>query len=300
MSPENVSDPILLFGGDGQVGREIRHCAADQGVRVIPLGRDKADLSKPGSIRAVFAEFPCRAVVNAAAYTAVDKAQSDGDAAFAVNRDGPGILAQACHEHGLPLIHYSTDYVFDGRKSGPYGEDDAVNPLSVYGASKAAGEEAVRKRCAQHIILRTSWVYSVHGHNFVKTMLRLGAERPALSIVGDQTGCPTSARSIAQATLSILRSAQPRWGTYHFCGAGLTSWYGLAQEIFRVQQELTGQAGPELTPVATTDYPTPAPRPANSALDCRRIYEHYGIEPAPWQGELRAVLEELHSLGSES
>jgi dTDP-4-dehydrorhamnose reductase len=147
------------------------------------LGRDKADLSKPGSIRAIFAEFPCRAVVNAAAYTAVDKAQSDADAAFAVNRDGPDILAQACHEHGLPLIHYSTDYVFDGRKPGPYGEDDAVTPLSVYGASKAAGEEAVRNRCAQHIILRTSWIYSVHGHNFVKTMFRLGAELVSAHVV---------------------------------------------------------------------------------------------------------------------
>jgi dTDP-4-dehydrorhamnose reductase len=141
---------------------------------------------------------------------------------------------------------------------------------------------------------------SGHPTNYTTLTDVTGAERPALSIVGDQTGCPTSARSIAQATLSILRSAQPSWGTYHFCGAGLTSWYGFAQEIFRVQQELTGQAGPELIPIAAADYSTPAPRPANSALDCRRIYERYGIEPAPWQGELRAMLEELHSLGSES
>jgi len=236
-------------------------------------------------------------VINAAAYTQVDKAEGECEAAFAVNRDGPANLATACAEAAIPLLHVSTNYVFDGRKEGPYVESDPVAPLCVYGASKLAGEEAVRERLKQYVILRTAWVHSAHGVNFVKTIARLAGERPALSVVDDQRGGPTPAGSIAEALLAVanaIRGGSACWGTYHFCGEPATSWCGFARAI-------VDAAGPYLgrrivvRPIATADYPLPAKRPANSVLDCAKIAATFGIASPDWRASLPAILAGIFS-----
>lgn len=238
-----------------------------------------------------------RIVVNAAAFTAVDDAESARDMAFAVNCDGPAALADACRRIGATLIHLSTDYVFDGAKLGAYREEDPINPLSVYGASKAAGESAIRKRLDQHVILRTSWVYSPVGRNFVRTMLRLGAERERLGVVVDQEGCPTAGADVARAVIDIAEALSndlpSSFGTFHFCGGGATTWHGFAAEIFR-DAKRRGMKGPRvLAPIATEAYPTPARRPRNSALDCNKVRKTYGIVARPWQEALAECLDEI-------
>jgi dTDP-4-dehydrorhamnose reductase len=249
----------------------------------------------------IVAESGATVVINAAAYTAVDRAESEAQAAIAVNRDGAAHIAQACARTGVPLIHLSTDYVFDGRAIGhAYREDDPIAPVSVYGASKAEGEQAVRDATARHAIVRTAWVYSPHGQNFVRTMLRLGQERPELGIVADQHGCPTAAADIADALVTMavrmVRSddagAADLYGTFHFSGTGPTTWYGFAQEIFR-QAAHHGRPVPKLRPIATTDYPTPAARPANSVLDCQHLRTVYGIAAPPWQESLATCVARL-------
>ena len=261
--------PILVIGAGGQLGRELmlrRH-----GVRqpIVGFSHGELDVRDRDGVRRAITDTAPALVINAAAYTQVDKAESECQAAFAVNRDGPANLATACAEAAIPLLHVSTDYVFDGRKEGPYVESDPVAPLSVYGASKLAGEEAVRERLEQHVILRTAWVFSAHGANFIETIVRLAGERPALSVVDDQLGGPTPAGSIAEALLAVanaIRAGGASWGTYHFCGAPATSWCGFARAI-------VDAAGPYLgrrvvvRPIATADYPLPAKRPANSVLD---------------------------------
>jgi dTDP-4-dehydrorhamnose reductase len=242
-------------------------------------------------------------VINLAAYTAVDRAESEPEAAWAVNCAGAAHVAAVCGEDGPPLVHLSTDYVFDGRKSEPYHEADTVNPLNVYGRSKEAGERAVRAAAPRHIILRTAWVYGAYGANFVKTMLRLGAERPVLRVVADQRGCPTAAADIAAALIAIARQierGEAEWGTFHFAAAGSTSWHEFAEEIVALARNFgawPSGSGPRIEPITTDQYPTAAQRPMNSVLDCRKIAA-LGISPSPWRSGLPAVIREL--VGAES
>jgi dTDP-4-dehydrorhamnose reductase len=233
-------------------------------------------------------------VINAAAYTQVDRAESEPEQAYAINRDAVSQLATACNRRGLPLLHVSTDYVYSGAGEGDYREDDAPAPRSVYGESKAAGDEALRAVLSRHIILRTSWVFSATGNNFVKTMLRLGKEREELGIVDDQRGCPTSARSIAGVLLQIaeryLDGETIPWGTYHFCNSPATTWHDFATQIFALAG---GYEHLTLRRISTPEYPTPAVRPMNSTLNCDKLKAHLAIELPEWHEELRLVLAQL-------
>jgi dTDP-4-dehydrorhamnose reductase len=272
---------ILLTGATGQVGWELRSTLAPLGeVRAFDrYGLDLADT--PQLVAAVRALQPAL-IVNAAAYTAVDKAESERDAAFAVNATAPRVLAEEAKRIGAFLLHYSTDYVFDGEKAAPYLEDDAPHPVSVYGASKLAGEQAIRASGCRHLILRTSWVYGPRGRNFYLTMRRLAAERPELRVVDDQVGAPTSSLAIARATAEL--AGKGAHGLYHMAAAGSTSWCGFARAIL----EREGSATP-VTPIRTEDYPTPARRPRNSRLDCSRLRADWGVALAPWEDQLAEV-----------
>ena len=255
------------------------------------------DITQQEQIDRMVAEIRPGLVINAAAYTRVDRAESESAPAFQVNRDGSGNLAHACAKSGIPLIHISTDYVFDGEKGSGYLESDTVSPLGVYGHSKAEGEELVRDRVKEHIILRTSWLYGVYGHNFVKTMLRLGREKQTLPVVSDQFGSPTSASDLAETALTIARRCFQKlpvaWGTYHFCNQGVTTWYLFAREIFDVAADLGMRQRPEVNPISTDRYPTKARRPMYSALDCGRIKTHFNIHPKPWQESLKITIERI-------
>lgn len=287
---------ILLFGPNGQVGSELRALPWGGDYELIAVARDDADLSVEGSAEAAVRREKPDLVVNAAAYTAVDKAESEPELARAVNGLAPGGMAHACAELGIPLIHISTDFVFDGRKSGPYEEDDPTGPVSAYGQSKLDGEDAVRAALDNHVILRTAWVFSPYGNNFLKTMLRLGAERDELGIVDDQRGCPTSAAGIAGAVRAIvarLQSGAPLVpGTYHYCGDDPVTWFGFASAIFAAAGDrLPG--GVTVKPIGTADYPTPAKRPANSVLSCAKIGAVYGIEADDWRSATKSTVEQL-------
>jgi dTDP-4-dehydrorhamnose reductase len=288
---------ILVTGFAGQVGHELLVRLARRGLPLAGPGRDALDIAQPQQVQAVLRCLRPRLVINAAAYTAVDRAEAEPEQAYAVNRDGPRHLAAACRALDIPLIHISTDYVFSGEQAGPYREDDPVNPMGVYGRSKAEGEQAVRELLVRHIILRTAWVYGARGHNFVKTMLRLGSERDRLRVVADQRGCPTAAGDIAEAILGIAeRILEPdfgSWGTYHYCGGGTASWHEFANAIFAIDSELSGRPPCAVDPITTAEYPTPARRPANSVLDCGRLAATFGIAPRPWREALREVLVEL-------
>lgn len=272
----------LLLGGDGQVGGELRRLG---GFAVLP--RAEADLRDGDALRrAVLSRRP-PVVVNCAAYTAVDRAEGEPEVATAVNRDGPAALADACAELDVPLIHLSTDYVFDGTRDGAYGETDATRPLSVYGASKLAGEDAVRARLARHVVLRTAWVFSARRDNFVRSMLTL-AGRPEVAVVNDQHGCPTAAADVARAVrvmVAAVLGGGGVWGTFHFCGRPAVSRFAFAEAIFAARG-----GGPRLRPVATEAYPLPARRPANSALDCGKVLAVYGIAQPDWRTSLKAII----------
>lgn len=277
---------LLVFGATGQVARELQRLAPDAQY----LGRDRADLSDPAACARALRDSDADCVINAAAWTAVDAAETAEAEAFAVNADAPGAMARAAAEKGVPFVHISTDYVFDGTGNGPRAEDAPTAPLGAYGRSKLAGEAAVRAAGGAHAILRTSWVFSAHGANFVKTMLRLSQSRDRLGIVSDQIGGPTPAAAIAQAVLRIaagLRDGAPS-GLWHFSGAPDISWAGFAREIF-------AQAGRNVTidEIPTADYPTPARRPLNSRLDCSAILADFGIERPDWRKALSDVLREL-------
>jgi dTDP-4-dehydrorhamnose reductase len=293
---------LLLIGRRGQVADAVQEAAAARGWDVVACGRDTPVATDPASLAATVAAGPWTAVINAAAYTAVDQAERAPDAAFALNRDLPAALARACAAAGLPLLHLSTDYVFDGTNTAPYAEDDPVNPLNVYGASKAAGEAAIRAVCPAHVILRTSWVFSGTGQNFVRTMLRLGAERPELAVVADQHGRPTAAADIAEALLDIVAALragkQDGFGTFHFAGAGPTTWHGFATAIFAAAARRTGAAPPLLRAIPTAAYPTEARRPPHSVLGTARIARVHGCVPRPWTLGLEAALDRL--LGTET
>lgn len=287
---------ILITGKNGQVGRALVPALSRLG-EVTALDRASCDLSDPVSIvRAVEMARP-DIIVNPAAYTAVDQAETDSSTAFAVNARAPGVLAQLAAERGIPLIQYSTDYVYDGRKRAPYVEDDATNPLSVYGASKLEGENVVRAVLPAHVIVRTSWVFSEHGTNFLKTMLRLAGERGTLNIVADQTGAPTSAHVIAEATAAIIRKLADGggpFGTYHLAAAGETSWYGYASYLIAQARALNFPIKVRtVNPIAASAYPTPAMRPANSRLDTAKLARDFAISPPPWQDGVLRVLERM-------
>jgi len=288
---------VLVLGTSGQVGTELMRAAWPADTVLAGLARPEIDLARSETIDAAMQAHAPDLVVNATAYTAVDKAESEREAAFAVNRDGPAHLAARCAERGAALIHISTDYVFDGSKPTPYGEDDPVCPISVYGASKEAGEAAVRATAPRHVILRTSWVYAAHGANFVKTMLRLGRERDELGVVADQTGAPTSAADIAAAIVLIAKRIAESpdavaWGTYNFTGAGETTWHGFADRIFQRLERAEGRR-PRLRAIGTADYPTPARRPVNSRLDCARVRTAFGVATPAWEDSLDRVLDAL-------
>jgi dTDP-4-dehydrorhamnose reductase len=287
---------ILLTGASGQVGRSIVALAPRSGFEVVALSRDRLDIREASAVAACVEQVRPDLVINAAAYTAVDKAESETEQAFAINRDGVMHLARACEAAGAPLLHYSTDYVFDGAKPEPYREDDPVNPLSAYGASKLAGEEMARQYCPRHLILRVSWVFSEYGNNFVKTMLRLGRERPELRIVDDQRGCPASAHDIARASLTVAEKITgdfSDWGTYHFSSTPPTTWFGFSRAIFDAAAEVNGYAAPGLHAITTADYPTPARRPSNSVFDAGKLAGRFGLIAPQWRVDLRRVVSEL-------
>jgi dTDP-4-dehydrorhamnose reductase len=289
---------ILVTGGQGQVGIELAAVKWPDDVRIHTPTRAELDLTDADSVRAYFAGKSFAAIVNPAAYTAVDKAESEIGAAFAVNALGPALLAEA--GKGTPVVHISTDYVFDGSKDGVYVESDPVSPLGVYGASKEAGEQAIRSAVPRHVILRTAWVVSPHRGNFVKTMLRLGAERPVLRVVDDQRGCPTAAADVAEAVSRIVLrlivdSAAPL-GTYHFVNGGDTTWCGLARYVFEAAAQF-GVSRPAVEAIGTADYPTPARRPANSRLSTEKLATDYGIRPRPWAAAMDDVVGKLLAPG---
>jgi len=285
---------VLLTGADGQVGWEIDRQAKDAGVDLIRTNRQSLDLADPASIERAF-ENDIGLVINAAAYTAVDKAESEPDIARAVNTTAPGLLAQHCGARQIPLIHFSTDYVFDGAATRAWVEEDPTAPLGVYGDTKLGGEQAIRAALDRHVILRTSWVFGVHGHNFVKTMLRLANERDELTVVADQIGCPTFAGTLAAAALHIagkLRLGGSPWGTYHLCDDGPTTWHAFAARIIALGHA-AGQVSdpPAIKPIRTEDYPTPAQRPAYSVLNTARFTRTFpAFRLRPWQDGVHAIL----------
>ena len=285
---------LLVIGSKGQLGWELERRGARAGFEVTGVDLPEFDITDHGhSVRAIQAVGPAM-VINASAYTAVDKAESESRLAFKVNATGPGYLADACRSHGIPLIHISTDYVFDGEKNGPYTEQDPVCPMGVYGQSKAAGEIEVKEGLDEHVIVRTAWLYGIHGTNFVKTMLRMAGEREVLTVVSDQLGCPTYAADLATAVLDIAgrygRGRPIHWGTYHFAGEGAVSWHGFALEIFRLAGPHTELAVKKVEPIPTAAYPTPAPRPKNSVLDCSLIKKTFDIHPRHWKLSLAEMI----------
>jgi dTDP-4-dehydrorhamnose reductase len=285
---------VIIVGSGGQLGSELQRATWPAGLKVVALSEAELDITDEQATKRALGQADL--VINAAAYTAVDKAESERALAFRVNRDGPANLAQACALNDAPLIHVSTDYVFDGSKLGAYVEDDAVAPLGVYGASKASGETAVRNEHRKHIIVRTSWVVSAFGQNFVKTMLRLAGERDTLRVVADQVGRPTPAKDLARILIHIARRYEEGspipWGTYHFAAAGCTSWHGLATEVVELKARHSGRR-PKVEPITTADYPTPALRPKNSELDTRKLEATLGLEIAPWQTGVADIVDEL-------
>jgi dTDP-4-dehydrorhamnose reductase len=290
---------ILIFGSGGQLGFELMRTEWPAGLYPVGRTRGECDIADPAAVARALDDEASVLVVNAAAYTAVDRAETEPEAAFRTNRDGPAVLGAACAARGIPLIHVSTDYVFDGSGDRGYGEADPVAPIGVYGRSKLEGETALAAALPEHVILRTAWVFGAHGQNFVKTMIRLGRERDALRVVDDQRGCPTPADGLAAGIASIagaILDGRGRWGVYHLAGDEPVSWHGFATVIFETMARQTGRA-PALTPIATADYPTPARRPANSVLDCARIGRDYGVTPPSWRAGLDRVMRELASTG---
>lgn len=294
---------VLVFGGNGQVGQELLRALAPLG-RVVATTRsgkladgsdcEIADFDAPQSLPALLGRLQPSVVINAAAYTAVDKAEQEPEAAFRANAQAPAVIAQWCAAHGVPMVHYSTDYVFNGQSTAPYVEDEAAAPLGVYGRSKRDGEIAVRDAGGRHLIFRTAWVYASHGGNFLRTMLRVGAERDELRVVADQVGTPTPAALIADVTAQVLQHPGQLSGTWHLTASGQTSWHGFAEAIFAeaVAAGVLAKA-PVVQAIASAEYPTPAKRPAWSVLDNRKLQQDFGIILPTWQEGLHRVMAEI-------
>jgi len=296
---------VLVLGGNGQVGKELLRALAPLG-RVVATTRsgkladgsdcEIADFNAPESLPALLDRLQPSAVVNAAAYTAVDRAEQEPEAAFRANAQAPAVIAQWCATHGVPMVHYSTDYVFKGDGAAPYGEDDTTEPLGVYGSSKRDGEDAVRAAGGRHLIFRTAWVYASHGGNFLRTMLRAGAERDELRVVADQVGTPTPAALIADVTAQVLQHPGQLSGTWHLTASGQTSWHGFAEAIF-AEAVAAGVLAkvPQVQAITSDQYPTPAKRPAWSVLDNRKLQQDFGIVLPTWQAGLQRVMSEIAS-----
>jgi len=296
---------VLVFGGNGQVGQELLRALAPLG-RVVATTRsgkladgsdcEIADFNAPESLPALLDRLQPSAVVNAAAYTGVDRAEQEPEVAFRANAQAPAVIAQWCATHGVPMVHYSTDYVFKGDGAAPYGEDDTTEPLGVYGSSKRDGENAVRAAGGRHLIFRTAWVYASHGGNFLRTMLRVGAERDELRVVADQVGTPTPAALIADVTAQVLQHPGQLSGTWHLTASGQTSWHGFAEAIFAeaVAAGVLTKA-PQVQAISSDQYPTPAKRPAWSVLDNRKLQQDFGIVLPTWQAGLQRVMSEIAS-----
>ncbi|CCP09628.1 dTDP-4-dehydrorhamnose reductase [Stenotrophomonas maltophilia SKK35] len=294
---------VMVFGGNGQVGQELLRALAPLGAVVattrsgqLPDGSpcEVADFAQPDSLTALLDRLQPTVVVNAAAYTAVDRAEQEVEAAFAANAQAPGVIARWCAAHDVPFVHYSTDYVFDGQGSAAYREDEPTAPLGVYGTSKRDGEDAVRAAGGRHLIFRTAWVYASHGANFLRTMLRVGAERDALRVVADQIGTPTPAALIADVTVQALQHPGQLSGTWHLTASGQTSWHGFAEAIFAEALAAGVLAKvPTVEAIASSEYPTPAKRPAWSVLDNRKLQQDFGIALPAWQDGLKRVMAEI-------
>ena len=289
---------ILVAGGQGQVGSALAQLGKEQELDLVALGRSDLDITDAASIAEAFEKYQPELLINAAAYTAVDKAESEAELAYAINETATALLADACAAASIPMLHISTDYVFDGSKEGLYTEDDPVNPLAVYAKSKEAGERALRDRVERHIILRTSWVFGTQGNNFVKTMVRLAKDRDRLTVVVDQFGGPSSARGIAAALLAIAAQFEQKgevtWGTYHYCQKPYVSWHQFAQAIIERATEMgLVNHSVEVAPIPSSEFPTPVTRPANSRLDTTALRLAFDIEDSDWAPEVDRVLESL-------
>jgi dTDP-4-dehydrorhamnose reductase len=291
---------ILLIGRNGQVGWELERSLQSLGT-VVACAREEADLGNPEQLRSIVKQVSPDVVVNAGAYTAVDAAESNEALAYRINAEGPATLAAAARDHDAWLIHYSTDYVFDG-KNGPYVETDPTNPLNVYGRTKRAGEVAIERSGCSYLIFRSSWVYGARGHNFLKTILRLAGERELLTVVDDQIGVPTWSRTIADTTGTVLARLADRGfdrglsGIYHLASAGETTWYHFAELVVQQTAELR-DSSPRIQPISSAQYSTPAQRPADSRLDTSRLYRTFGITLPDWRSDALLCLEELKSAG---
>ncbi len=302
MAETNAPERVLLLGSNGQLGTEL-HALFENKCELHALTRAQADFSKPEQLRSIVADLKPAVILNAAAHTAVDKAESEPELSELVNAKSPAALAEEAVRYGGLLVHYSTDYVFDGSKPSPWVEDDATGPLGVYGSSKLAGEQAIVAIGGPHLIFRTSWVYAPHGKNFLLTILRLAKERDRLTIVADQHGAPTSARAIAVGTLQVLENLRgrqlersPSWaGLYHLSCAGETTWHGFAQAIVdeAAAADMLGGKRPEVAPIPTAQYPTPARRPTNSVLNNDKLLREFGVALPNWHEAMRQVMSEL-------
>ncbi len=292
---------IITFGSKGQLGHELVKQGNRFAFEILPFDLPEVDITNPFQVENIVSTTPATLVVNAAAYTNVDRAETEKTPAFAVNRDGPENIAQSCERKNIPLIHISTDYVFNGKTKYPYTEADQVSPLGVYGHSKSEGEKKIRSQIKRHIIIRTSWLYGVCGHNFVKTMLGLGHENSRLKVVSDQFGSPTSAADLAETVLTIGRQIQNSikivWGTYHYCGLGTATWHLFAEKIFQIAKQYTPLRIETVEPIKTDEYPTPAERPMYSVLDCSRIEQRLGIHPKPWEESLHETIARMMKKG---
>jgi len=286
---------ILILGAQGQLGIDLQKAFQGSG-ELIALGRDRCDLANPDTIRTAIGEVQPELILNAAAYTAVDRAESEPELAARVNAVAPGVLAQEARKRGAMLVHYSTDYVFDGTKKRPWVEDDPVNPLNTYGRTKLAGEHEIAEAGGRYLIFRTSWVYSPHGTNFLKTMLRLGKDRDQLRVVNDQIGAPTTAAALARATRTVIDEGvdDAYSGIYHMTCGGETSWCGFAQEIFRRAPAPEGKKWPEVVGIPDTEYPRPAKRPKNSVMSNARLHARFGVALPHWQDALAETLAEMY------
>ena len=289
---------ILITGAQGQVGKELVSIANQRGFDVIAAGQTELDITQLKNIESYVEVHQPDLVINAAAYTAVNKAEEEQDITYAINRDGTANLAAVSKEKNIPLLHISTDYVFDGTKSEAYSENDAVSPLGIYGISKWQGEETIRQTLPEHIILRVAWVFGTQGNNFVKTMLRLAKDRDELSVVADQFGRPSPAKDIAKTLIILAEQYQKEktleWGTYHYCGDEKVSWCGFAKEIFKQAKEQgLIEKDIKVNAITTAEYQDPTKRPANSMLDCEKIKNTFGIEMPSWKESLNQVLTEL-------
>jgi dTDP-4-dehydrorhamnose reductase len=289
---------LLVTGCKGMLGQDLVPRLDKSGLGLQCVDIAEMDITKRNLVLDRVGTVKPDLVINCSAYTAVDKAESEAETAFAVNRDGPGHLAEACSRLDIPLVHISTDYVFDGRSGMPYREEDSANPVGVYARSKWEGEEEVRRRLGKHIIVRTSWLFGVHGNNFVKTILRLAAEKDLLRVVNDQEGCPTWTGHLAQALTQVVDKIgvnvnAAHWGTYHYCGHGATTWFDFAVDVVETARRYKEFHISQIVPIPTSEYPTPAKRPMSSVLDCGKIRQEFGIEQEPWKEGLEVVVKKM-------